>query len=191
MEVRRAVERDGRGVTEALSTAFASDPVWGWAVPDPDARAEFWGFFARNGIARRSVWVLDDARATAVWVAPGSVELDEAGEAELERLCHELLGADAARVMDTLAVLDGARPTEPHHYLSLLATHDDHRGHGFGMALLRESLRRIDAAGEPAYLESTNPANLERYASVGFQARDQLRAPNGSVVTTMWRPAVP
>jgi hypothetical protein len=40
----------------------------------------------------------------------------------------------------------------------------------------------------PAYLESTNPANLKRYESVGFQERERLTMPSGAVVTTMWRP---
>jgi hypothetical protein len=56
------------------------------------------------------------------------------------------------------------------------------------MDLLRASLARIDAAGMPAYLESTNPANLKRYESVGFQERERLTMPSGAVVTTMWRP---
>ncbi|HEY7813487.1 MAG TPA: GNAT family N-acetyltransferase, partial [Nakamurella sp.] len=85
--------------------------------------------------------------------------------------------------------LDAAHPHEPHYYLSLFATHEAHRGKGLGMELLRESLARIDAAGMPAYLESTNPANLKRYESVGFTESDRLTVPSGAVVTTMWRPA--
>jgi predicted GNAT family acetyltransferase len=76
----------------------------------------------------------------------------------------------------------------PHYYLSLLGTHDDHRGKGTGMALLRENLARIDAEGAPAYLESTNPANLARYESVGFVRLGEFAAPEGGpTVTTMWR----
>ena len=71
MVVRPAGEADERAVTDALATAFAPDPVWGWAVPDPAVR----------------------------------------------------------------------------------------------------------------------PANLGRYTSVGFRPRDELRAPNGQIITTMWRPA--
>ncbi|WP_434593960.1 hypothetical protein [Streptomyces sp. A5-4] len=57
------------------------------------------------------------------------------------------------------------------------------------MGLLAESLVRIDAHGAPAYLESSNPANIARYESAGFTARDEITTATGHVVTTMWRPA--
>jgi hypothetical protein len=56
------------------------------------------------------------------------------------------------------------------------------------MALLADNLARIDAEGAPAYLESTNPANLDRYRSAGFVDRDEFALGDaGPVVTTMWR----
>jgi len=58
-----------------------------------------------------------------------------------------------------------------------------------GMGLLTENLARVDALGAPAYLESCNPANNKRYERAGFAARDQITAPSGHIVTTMWRPA--
>lgn len=68
-------------------------------------------------------------------------------------------------------------------------THDAHRGKGLGMALLGESLARIDEAGHPAYPESSNPANDARYASVGFVPHARITASTGHTMTTMWRPA--
>ena len=56
------------------------------------------------------------------------------------------------------------------------------------MALLADNLARIDAEGRPAYLESTNPANLERYRSFGFADRGTFTlGDDGPAVTTMWR----
>jgi len=189
VEVRRAELADRDAVGAALATGFATDPVWGWAVSGEGARAAFWGFWADNAVARDYAWVSGGAEATAIWVPPGMHELDDEGDQALERLCDELLGPDAARVIDTLTSLDAVHPTEPHHYLSLLATHDDHRGNGIGMGLLAANLRAIDELGHAAYLESTNPANLARYASVGFEPRDEVVVPGGGqVVTTMWRP---
>jgi predicted GNAT superfamily acetyltransferase len=58
------------------------------------------------------------------------------------------------------------------------------------MALLAENLTLIDAEHMPAYLESTNPANDARYASVGFEAVGAFETPDGRHrVTTMWREA--
>ncbi|MGZ4171349.1 MAG: GNAT family N-acetyltransferase [Solirubrobacteraceae bacterium] len=68
-----------------------------------------------------------------------------------------------------------------------MGTHDDHRGRGIGMALLADSLARIDREGMPAYLESTNPSNDPRYARHGFEPAGRITMPNGHMITTMWR----
>jgi ribosomal protein S18 acetylase RimI-like enzyme len=78
---------------------------------------------------------------------------------------------------------------QPHAYLSLLATHPDHRGKGIAQALLRENLADFDARGLPTYLESTNPANDHRYERLGFSRIGEFAGSvEGSVVSTMWRP---
>jgi GNAT superfamily N-acetyltransferase len=186
VDARRATRADEDRCTAALVTAFAVDPVWGPALPVVAGRDPFWRFFVRNATDHRSAWLIGDGQAVAIWSEPGVVELDESGEAALERLVVEHFGPAAPAIVEVLDQLDAVHPTEPHHYLSLLATHDDHRGQGLGMALLAENLRAIDAVGQPAYLESTNPANLERYASVGFEPRDEMVV-GGEAVTTMWR----
>ena len=88
-----------------------------------------------------------------------------------------------------MCIRDSPR-NEDHFYLSLIGTHPDHRGAGIGMGLLRENLALIDREGAPAYLESSNPANLARYQSVGFERCGSFQLPDdGPEVTTMWRPA--
>ena len=97
------------------------------------------------------------------------------------------------RVANTIAALfdqfESARPPEPHAYLNFFATHERHRGGGLGMALLRDNLAHVDDLHLPAYLESSNPRNNERYASVGFRAVGEFTAAGGQPVTTMWRDA--
>jgi GNAT superfamily N-acetyltransferase len=100
-----------------------------------------------------------------------------------------LLGDGAPRVLDTFERFDAARlREEPHYYLSLLATHPDHRGKGTGMGLLADNLARIDAEGVPAYLESSNPANDHRYERLGFHRWGEFPlGEDGPSVTQMWR----
>ena len=50
--------------------------------------------------------------------------------------------------------------SQEHQYLDLLVTRPTDRGRGVGMALLAVDLAELDAIGRPAYLESSNPANL-------------------------------
>lgn len=91
---------------------------------------------------------------------PGGSELSPAGLESLETLLASALDPDGNTAIHELYErLEASRaPLGPHYYLSLLATHPDHRGRGVGQELLAEDLARWDAAGVPAYLESTNPA---------------------------------
>ena len=52
-----------------------------------------------------------------------------------------------------------------------------------------DTLTRIDALGAPAYLESTNPVNNQRYMNAGFEPRSEIIMATGHIVTAMWRPA--
>jgi GNAT superfamily N-acetyltransferase len=127
--------------------------------------------------------------AVSVWVPPGCPELNEADEGKLGPMLVDLVGERAELLMEVFECFEAAHPrTRDHYYLSLLGTHTDHRGSGLGMTLLAANLARIDAIGMPAYLESTNPGNLQRYASVGFEVFGTFDLPDdGPTVTTMWR----
>ena len=201
--MRHATEHDLDGIVDVLVSAFDNDPLWGPVFPDPALRPQhadrFWRLFASSAQRYPNTFVVDtDASrpgsggiaAVAVWIPPGGTELSEAEGDTFEQLVTEACdAATAARVVAISHALEDAHPSEPHHYLSWLGTHTDARGSGVGMALLRQSLELVDAEGAAAYLESSNPANLGRYASVGFEAQTEIVMPTGDVVTTMWRPA--
>ena len=187
MTVRRAGKADIDAVTETISLAFVGDPVWGPALAKPDGGtdqlAAYWRRFVASSQAQGGLWMLDDGAAVAVWIPPGGLELDEPGLATL--------GPDRARELHELYDrFETNHPTaEPHAYLSLLATHPDHRGRGVGQALLAEILSRWDALRVPSYLESTNPANDHRYERAGFRRVGGFTAVrDGAPISTMWRP---
>ena len=190
---RPATSADLGLVTETISLAFHDDPTWGWAFPDPERRQEQYAALWRLVVegALRYPWVLmtGAGEAVAVWIPPGGTELAEEGEARLAPMLEELVGSRADEVLELFDRFDAAHPREvPHYYLSLLATHPAHTGRGLGMALLAESLARIDREGMPSYLESSNPANDHRYERLGFVRIDEFTTPGGgTTVTTMWR----
>lgn len=193
MVARPAVSADLDVVTETISLAFHDDPTWGWAFPDPARRQEqysvFWRFIVEGAL--RYPWVLMTGRreAVAVWIPPGGTELAEEAELRLAPMLEELVGSRADDVLELFERFEAAHPQdEPHYYLSLLATHPAQAGRGLGMALLSESLTRIDEEGMPAYLESSNPANNRRYERLGFARIGSFTTPGGdTTVTTMWR----
>jgi GNAT superfamily N-acetyltransferase len=55
----------------------------------------------------------------------------------------------------------------PHWYVAVLGTAPPHQGRGVGAALLALVLRRCDAEGIGAYLESTKPENVPWYERSG------------------------
>ncbi len=188
---RIAAESDLGGVAETLAAAFKSDPLWSWAFSD-SAKLEVWWRFLLVGALRYPwVWVAGDYAATTVWIPPGGTELSRADDERVAPLLEELVGPRAMDVVELLERFAASHPRgEPHFYLSLLGTHPGSRGHGYGMALLAENLVKIDEAGIPAYLESSNPANITRYESLGFRCVGEFSTPDHShSVTTMWRPA--
>ena len=189
---RVAGRADLEALAETMALAFYADPVWSWAFPDPSRRLEqhraVWGFALKSALDYGWVRVAD-AGAAALWIPPGSPELRPEDALRFEPLLVELLGDEVPRVLDTFARFDRAHPDDgPHYYLSLLATHPDRRGRGLGMGLLAENLKRIDAEGAAAYLESTNPANHRRYEGVGFVRWGEFElGEDGPPVTQMWR----
>jgi len=194
MGIRRARASDLERATETITLAFATDPVWGVALAAGNGRtdhlAAYWRMFVEGSYAQGGVWLLDDGAAVSVWVPPGGQELDPAAAASLEAFNEATFGSDGARRLHELFErFDASHPqTEPHAYLSLLATHPDHRGQGIGQTLLADVLGRWDALGVPSYLESTNPANDHRYVRAGFRPVGGFRAViDGVPITTMWR----
>ena len=193
-EVRTAGSADLARVVEVFALAFADDPVWGvWSFPgvdDPAARLrEYWVPFVEAAIRFGGIDILGDVAAVALWVPPGGSELDAEGEVAVEAMLPRVCPERGAPAMERcFEAFEESHPTKPHWYLSLLATHPDHRGQGAGMALVADRLAKVDAERGEAYLESTNPANVKRYERAGFELIGSFDVPMGPTVDQMWRP---
>ena len=198
MHIRIATAADIDRATETITLAFATDPVWEVALRRSDGsvahHAPYWRIFVAAAQRQGGVHLVDGGAAVAVWIPPGGAELDPVSTAELEAFNERELGATGAREMAELYERFEANhrpPVESHAYLSLLATHPDSRGRGIGQLLLADTLRGWDAAGVPAWLESTNPANDHRYERAGFRRVGGFTAVrDGAPITTMWREPV-
>jgi GNAT superfamily N-acetyltransferase len=191
VEARVAVREELDALTETLTLAFREDPVWGWGFSvrerGLDGLRAAWRLFLGSALEHGWVWRTDDGSAVALWIPPGKPDLSPEDEERFEPLMREMLGADAERLLAAFERFEEARPSEPHYYLSLLGTHPDHTGHGWGMGLLADNLGRIDAEGAAAYLESSNPANVPRYERLGFAVFDEFAVGEGISVAQMWR----
>jgi GNAT superfamily N-acetyltransferase len=192
---RVATAADARSIVTTLTGAFDADPLWRWAFPDPDKRAQqfetWFGLFVKSALPNGWVWISGEGEATSVWTPPGKTELSAEAKAKVEPFLSAELGAHAVPVLQVMEQFEAASPDDrSFYYLSFLGTHPEHRGHGIGMKLLESNLARVDAEGMPAYLESSNPANNARYERLGFKPHTEFATPDGEhSVTTMWRDA--
>jgi GNAT superfamily N-acetyltransferase len=195
VDSRQASDAELDAVTECVALAFATDPIWGPALEGAGGRTDhlqpYWRLFVEGAHRFGTVRVAPGLEAVSVWLPPGGEELDPAGVRAFGTLVEASFEPDV--IADLLALFErfeaSRAPLEPHAYLSLLATHPEHRGRGVGQQLLAADLATWDAAGVPAYLESTNPANDHRYARAGFRPIGGFDAVRSDArVTAMWRP---
>jgi len=80
----------------------------------------------------------------------------------------------ASRWRTVFEQLSRHHPPEPVAYLSLLGVSPERQGSGVGTALLRAWLTDVDAAGQPAWLETARPENLPFYRRHGFEVAGEL-----------------
>ena len=194
----RAYERHVRAATPAdlaamgyvLALALHNDPVMAWAVPDDDRRRatlpSAMELLAEHVQPLGANRVNVSGAGAAVWsplgATPGPEAESRLGEG-LEATCPD----DVARLGEVMDLVAWHRPSEPHHYLTLLGVIPDHQGAGIGSALLRSVLEAADRRGEPAYLQATSPRNRALFERHGFAVVDELRTGDCPPLWGMWR----
>lgn len=193
-QVRVATSADVDPIVDTITSAFFDDPLWSPVFSDVEHRAaqssQFWRMSVTSALRYPNTLVTENCESVAVWLPPDAQEFTNEEAEGLDAFLENLVGrARADSILTIYDQFDAARPVESHYYLSLLGTHQLHRGRGLGMGLLRECLARIDTLHAPAYLESSNPGNNARYGGVGFHPVGEFTTAGGQVVTTMWRDA--
>ncbi len=148
-----------------MSAAFVDDPAFTYFF-GTERFEESAGVFARYLFDRRiglgGVWVIDAGASVSMWNPP-SVEPTPTPAPALD------LPADAlARIDRYEDVVHHVLPTTPHWYLGVLATHPRSAGNKWGRAVMAAGLAAAEADGVPAFLETTNDANVGLYERAGW-----------------------
>ncbi|MDL9948273.1 GNAT family N-acetyltransferase [Gordonia sp. ABSL11-1] len=178
--------RDLDLVSSLLAQAFVDDPVIRWLQPDPRHHKQIFLTLARwvhGADASIDLAVRDGVPiGAAVWDAPGHKVSATAQIASMAGFAKALRSR-----MRYGGILEQQftklRPKEPHWYLGQVGA--TIKGAGVGGALLAAGIDRVDA---PAYLESSNEANIPLYERYGFQVTTEITLPyDGPTVWPMYR----
>jgi GNAT superfamily N-acetyltransferase len=162
-----ATPADRDAAVGTFVAAFAKDPAVRWFFPDEDTyeadAAAMAGHLFDQRVGHGTVWVADGGAAIAMWDPPRSPAGDGVEHPP-----------QTGRFGQYQAVVHTKMPKIPHWYLGVLATHPDHWGRRLGRSVMAAGLERAAADGLPAYLETSNPRNVDVYRSAGFDVAEHL-----------------
>lgn len=190
--IREAGAADVAGAADTLTEAFRDYPFTRHTISADDHLArlrEFQRIFlAEIGLPHGRVWVSEDLEAVAVWSTPGSGGAEEV-VAELLPTLVNLAGDRADAYGSAEGAMARHRPTEPVWFLGTAGVRPNAQGRGLGRAVVGAGLREADAAGVPAFLETSAPGNVRLYESLGFRVTAEYDLPDGGPHTwSMRRP---
>jgi len=208
-ELRAAGPDDLDAVVDLLTGVFLDDPLMSAiaaAAPEPRAalghlhRVELAAHYLAADPAVRADSRVDlavDAASgeplgVALWDAPSSTDVVGPlgpGSEPPPGLDLDLLGGAWELCLADAAQCEAHRPAEPHWYLYMVAVAPAARGRGIGGRLLGHGLKRVDAEGLPAHLESTTPGSRRLYERFGFRQVAELAGSGLPVYWAMTRPA--
>jgi GNAT superfamily N-acetyltransferase len=167
-EVTRATEADRARVVDTVVAAFRDDPAFHYFFPSKELYEEHAPVFAGHLFDARvrhgTVWVADGGAAVSMWDPPAAIAWKQA----------PLPAETLARLKAYDVVVHATLPPTPFWYLGVLATHPDHAGRRLGRTVMAAGLAAATGAGLPAYLETTNPVNVELYRRAGWDVVESL-----------------
>lgn len=175
-------------VIDILTDAFADDPIMRWVSKDPAYATYSFELTVPSCVERQLTFVAADGAGAAVWLPPN---VEFAPPVTLAAVAKGILrfGPGAAkRALGLLSQTRGNHPKEPHYYLFAIGARRSARGRGVGATLMHEVLSRCDDEAMPAYLESSNEANLHFYRRHGFEVVQEISlGSDGPKMWFMWR----
>jgi GNAT superfamily N-acetyltransferase len=199
INARPAQKADIAALSHVLGRAFYDDPVSIWIMPDDKTRTvhlrKFFAAITRHHhLAGGGVEVASDGSsigAAALWDPPGRWK--QSSREQLMMLPSFILGfglrlTTGRKLGEVLELMKQQHPEEPHWYLAVIGSDTAVRGQGYGQALMRSRLDRVDAEHAPAYLESSKPENVPYYQRFGFELSGEIVLPGGGpTLWPMWR----
>lgn len=180
---------DRHRAVATIVLAFSTDPMSRWSVPDPSVfLANFPDIvhaFAGSAFEDGTVYATDDYSGAAIWLGPGRTSDQDALIGVLQKIMSPERFEQGGGLFEQM---DAFHPHEPHWYLPLIGVDPACQGRGHGARLMDHALRECDRTQLPAYLESSNPANVPFYEAHGFKVMGEIQSGTSPVMYPMLRP---
>jgi GNAT superfamily N-acetyltransferase len=171
-----ATRRDLADVQSVMDKAFADDPTVLWVSDLPEIFANehhrYVQLCAEPAFDLGGVHATTDFKGAAIWYPP------EIGvsDADYEQFKKTVRFPDKIDGLGELVeACDQYRPEQPHWTLELIAVDPAAQNEGIGGKLMAFGLAISDRAGLPAFLASSNSANLPFYERLGFSQVAKVR----------------
>ena len=192
--VRKASAEDAPRLADALARAFQDDPGWSHLLPDPSDRTRRLRLFFETelsgiALAQGLVWTTEEVVGAAVWAPPEGWRVPITATLRETPPMLRVFGRHLPLALRSRLRMEGRHPRKPPHwYLAFMGVAPEWQGRGLGTALMQPALEILDAAGTPAYLESSTPRSRALYQRNGFEVTGEFNLPSaGPPLWQMWR----
>lgn len=194
--VRTATIAEQKYITAGLVLAFNNDPVARWMYPDSHQYLthfpDFIRAFGGRAFEHDTTYVVDGYSGAALWFPPG---VEPNADALIELFQRSVFEAQQEDLFAILEQMGHYHPQQPHWYLAILGVEPIQQRKGYGSELMQPILNRCDrghqrcAYGDrlPAYLESSNPANIPFYERHGFEVLGTIQVGTSPPIFPMVR----
>ncbi len=174
-----------------IALAFATDPMMRWSFADDavyrDVAPKFIRAFGGRAFTHGTADATENFEAVGLWLPPNTEPDGHAMMEIFEKL--ERTPEEQRDGQGLFEQMEHFHPKEPHWYLPLIGTDPVHQGKGYGADLMAHAIWRCDESRMPAYLESSNPANVPFYERYGFKVMGKIQQGSSPVLTPMFRQA--
>ena len=189
VKIQNAAKSDRERVIHLLTLAFAADPACRWIYRDADVYIDHFPRFTRafggQAFEHDTAFMTEDFSGASLWFPPGAKPDTESIESTIRETTPEEARDD---IFSAFEQMDTYHPEEPHWYLAVIGVDPSRQGQGVGSTLIHATLTRVDEQRLPAYLESSNPANIPLYERHGFEVQGEIRGgADGPPITPMYR----
>ena len=194
VSARPATWADADAIAATLAEAFHDDPLICFLLKDAASRPakmpKLFKLLFKLGLPHGACDVTTGFEAVALWRPPNAWHIPPYQYVTNGAAFIDVFGLGGGlQVMGAMDYIEKRHPHEPHWYLQAIGTDPAKQGKGYGGVVIRRQLAIADAAGTPAYLESSKDTNIPIYQSFGFEVTGEIAIPGGPTIWPMWRKA--